>query len=144
MGEAIAEVGYLAGLCGHTGTAWQKQGILWGYNDTVSEEVENTNLAAGYNQLLGTLVPSGEVWVITGASIRYTGTSPTSIVLAAFIGAVGIVYVVQATPTSGLWYPCVITAILKGDDQMRAEVFGATATDDFVMRYAGYKMRLDL
>ena len=144
MGEAIAEVGYLAGLCGHTGEDWRKLQMLWGYYDTVAELLLNDDLAAGYNSLLGAVVPAGEVWRITAASIRYVGTVPDSIMVGAVIDPTTVFVIAQESPVSNLWYPALLDLVLKEGDRMSFVVFGATATDDLYGRYAGYKMRLNL
>ena len=69
MGEPIAEVGYLAGLCQYTGSAWVKSNLLFGYNADYSESMNDTAAGADWGKY-STPVDANEVWVIQAASLR--------------------------------------------------------------------------
>ena len=144
MAEPIAEVGYLAGLCGHTGTDWQKLQMLWGYYDTISEAVVDTELVAGTNILYGTAVPVGEVWVVTTVAGRYDGAVATALYTGCTVGGVAVNTVSAVPPTSAVWYPAIGQFVLKEGDKAHCFILDAAAGDDGYLRYCGYKMRLDL
>lgn len=132
------------GLHGRISSAWQKLSMLWGFSDYLSEGLVDTNLSAGFNALDGTVVPSGEVWVITTGAIMYVGTSPTAIQIVPDVNSVACPCLYQASPTSAIWYCVNGTFILAEGDKFRARVDGATAGDDLYLRYNGYKMEVDL
>ena len=144
MSEPIARVGYLAGICQYTGSAWVKSNLLWGYNDVVSEAVDDLNLAAGTNSVVGATVPAGEVWIVS--TITGVVVSATASILNLFITVGGIDIIIKAVtpPTSGAVYLETGQFVLKAGDKVFIRVFTATAGDDAYLRYAGYKMRLDL
>ena len=144
MAEPIAGVGYLAGQCGYTGTAWQKLGMVWGFYDTVSEIVLDSDLPAGASILSGALVPAGEVWVISSIAVQVTSATITGLLAWAFVDGVEGMIIAEFPPTSGRWYVNTGMWVLAEGDKMQFQVAGATAGDAFNGRYIGYKMRLDL
>lgn len=144
MAEAIATVGGLAGVCGHDGTNWQKLGLVWAYNDVVSEIVTDNDLAAGTNHLDGTTVPAGEVWVITAICGYYKGSSATGLLLKATAGGEALNLRTEYPPTTQQWYVITGNFVLKEDDFVRVTIEGATSGDDGQLRYGGYKMKLSM
>ena len=144
MGEEIAEIGYLAGICQYDGTGWRKSNLLFGYNDTVAESVVDTNLGAGVQSLLGTVVPAGEVWVITAVSVRIDSASATSLYGLAVINSVEVPFISAVPPSSATWYVACCQVVLKEGDRMKWIATGITAGDDGYLRYSGYKMKLDM
>lgn len=44
--------------------------VLWGYTDRYMEAIEEPDMPAGESDILGTVVPEGEVWEVTGMSAR--------------------------------------------------------------------------
>ena len=144
MGEPIATVGQLAGLCGHTGTAWQKLGMLWGYNNTVSESVANTNLGAGYQTLDGTAVPAGEVWVISAVGGFFVSATVTALVLIAMVNGVPVPIKSVLAPTGSFWHCETGQFVLREGDYVQLRLETCTAGDDGYLNYGGSKMKLDL
>ena len=71
MGEAIAEVGYLAGVCGHDGTDWQKLriGALFNFESIVGKSVDHDS-AAATNEIESSSPDTGKIWVITNIATR--------------------------------------------------------------------------
>lgn len=116
--------------------------VPWGYNDVYGEKEESANLSAGNNFFAASQVPGGEVWVITGANIKYTGTAPTTINMSADIAGTNYDVFEQKPPVSGEMYNWYGNIYLKADDRIRFFVEGATATDDFIGRVWGYKMKV--
>ena len=144
MGEAIAEVGYLAGLCGHTGTGWQKLQMLWGFYDVVSEAIDDFALGAGAVSKFSQVVPADEVWVISTVSHSIVSTTITSILGSIHVNGIYSHIDSVVPPTSAQWYFVTGQYILGPGDRLRWIISNCTAGDTFQARYAGYKMRLDL
>ena len=71
MAEPIAEVGYLAGLCRHDGTDWQKLkiGTLFNFESVVAKLKLEDATGVVLTLDLDT-VPSGKVWIITDIAAR--------------------------------------------------------------------------
>ncbi len=113
---------------------------LFGFSGIVSEEKSNTNLSAGNNALYGSSVPAGEVWVIKQVTLRYVGTSPTRIYAHLSVGGVAVELLDVESPVSGARNPAAVDVLLEEGDKVIARVEGATAGDDFYLRYCGYKL----
>lgn len=129
---------------GYVGGAWQKDPIRFGPSDTVSEKKYEMDLPGGSSSLLGTAVPTGEVHVITQASILYLGTSPTNIDIRANIGGVDIIITRQPSPVSNVMYDRQGWWVLAAGDYMKAAVDGATLHDNLYLWYSGFKIDVDL
>lgn len=163
MGEAVVEVGRLAGICGHDGSVWVKLRVdasgylrmvvesgsmtvlpgtgekLIGLSGIVEELLSDTSLDAGANNLDGTAVPSGEMHVITHAYIQYVGTVPDRVQIQAVGLADTMIFFNQEDPVSLMPYPVQLGVVLQGGDKMRGTVEGATAGNNLYFRYCGYK-----
>lgn len=119
------------------------QGIdkIFGFESIVEEQVANTTLAAGTNNLAGTAVPAGKIWKITQASIYYSGTI-TSVEIQLYpVGlATGVILLDVKSPVSAFWYPWSGEIYLQAEDYMNMRITGATLNDDAYLRYAGVQM----
>ena len=144
MGEPIAEVGYLAGLCGYIGTAWQKLPMLFGYTAIWDENLGGIATGATYYKDTST-IPAGELWVLQAISARNLTRDPSSVFLRvgrASGSVVGLIYTV--TPGAGV--PVLATGewVLRAGDVARVYLSGCQADDVIEAGIIGYKMRLDL
>lgn len=128
------------GLWGYDKTRWRKLALVWGFSDTYGEKIQNTNLSVGSNSVSGSVVPAGEVWVVSHVLIIYTGTSPTFIRGQALLGAVYVDLFRQPSPVSGQSYSRQLSISMKAGDKVLATVSGATAGDALEAWFAGYKM----
>ena len=106
----------------------------------VEEALYNSDLDAGNTQLLGTVVPTGKIWVITAFTSVYNGTPPTSMYVSAPGLATEIILFFVLTPSSGLFYPIFCNIFLQAGDRMALQIIGATLHDSAGLRYAGYLM----
>ena len=142
MGEPIAEVGYLAGVCFFDGTDWVKSNLLCGYNDRWFESVSDLSADAGDNTLSTVAVPPGYLYVLQAISAQNNITDPSSIHLHVGDGATAVTVRYQATP--GIALPVVWTGkiVLKEGDVADALLRGCTAGDDIFAFFWGYKMKL--
>lgn len=129
-----------SGIHGYDGSAWRKLPLLWGYSDVYGESVGDTNLSAGTNSLNGSVVPSGEVWVVRGVLAMTISGSVSNLYFYATIGGSDITLRVDPTPTSGVWCQFLPVVYLKAGDKVFVQVTGATAGDDLYARFWGYKM----
>jgi len=165
MGEPILDPGRQAGMCVYDGAEWQKakgdtdghQQVdvvsaptttvipasgerLVGFSGIVEEAISNLDLAAGVNVLSGTVVPTGKIWKITCAGIRYEGTAPNRIRLYANGLASALYLIEEISPTVKKWYVWNGEIYLQAGDNMEADVLGATSGDNYHLRYAGLEM----
>ena len=128
---------------GWISNAWQKNPLSFGYSGQVSERLLDDNLPAGFKQVLGAKCPPERIWVVTIATVKYTGTVPDYILLRV-IGMDSTPFLVyQTSPTSNQPYLFSGQVVLQENDQMAAEVFNATATDDLQADWAGYYVDID-
>ena len=177
MAEAIADVGYLAGLVGYDGTdpikvqvnadgrleivlpleealgarayhydgaTWRRSNMLWGYNNTVSGQPEDTNLGAGAPELKSPAVGSGEVHVIHTINARVDSGTVTLMRVCLHVGGVRIRLRIESPPTTTEWYLNFGEWVLAEGDYIVLELSGITAGDAAYMRYCGSKMRVDM
>ena len=144
MGEPIAEVGCLAGLCQYTGSAWVKSNLLLGYNAIWDENLGGTATGAAYYK--GTsAIPAGELWVLQAISARNLSRNPDSIflyIVRASGSTVGLIY----TLTPGQSVPILATGqwVLRTGDVAYVYLSGCQVDDVIEAGIVGYKMRLDL
>ncbi|MBU2325725.1 MAG: hypothetical protein KJ884_22460, partial [Gammaproteobacteria bacterium] len=113
---------------------------IFAFESIVEEALSNTNLSAGQNSLVGTVVPAGKVWKITHATMTYVGTVPTEIYIqvSGLATALGLIY--QAAPASDRIYIWEGEIYMQEADYFICFVSGATAGDALYMRYAGVQM----
>ena len=144
MGEPIAEVGYLAGLCGHTGTAWQKLGMLWGYYDRWQEDLSETKVGAGNYTKLSTAVPAGYVYILEAAVARNAtrAAGPASVQMLVAGTGIPLVWVASIVQFEPVLFSRRVT--LKEGDQIRLVIAACQDLDEIEAFVHGYKMRLDL
>jgi len=130
------------GLWGWDGTRWRKAGLLFSYTAEILGQAVDTTASTGVNDLLGTAVPAGEVWVITamevhnitsGVSAALLGVMRSSVFYAA--ASCGALAQVVGLPWGGTIY-------LVAGDRAAGRLKGCTAGDDIYFTYFGYKMAI--
>lgn len=188
MGEPIAEVGYLAGLCGHNATswekvlidaskrlvvaiaaftaavevtqdtpgdlligshghiggAWQKQPLIWGISDSVAEVITDENLGAGSQSKATTAIVAGEVHVVSTIAYRIDSGTCTRSDLNLVVDGTIILVQQKLPPVSGTWYLHTGEFVLAKDDYVYVSMVDLTAGDNLYLRYAAYRMDIDL
>lgn len=128
----------LGNAYGWYNSAWRKSPPAFGPSNYLLHFVDNTNLAAGTNNLDFATVPANQVWVYTNIYMQYNGTPPTNI--SAQI-ATWLLYRQNAPATTvgydrqGYW------PVFPGY-WLRMVVAGATAGDDAFFRGTGFIMDL--
>jgi len=130
------------GTWGWDGTQWRKAGLLWGYSDRYVERAKNESAAAGNNNLEGSTVPAGEVWVVQGVAVVNINTA-TQCNVFLMVGGEGYTLTEQVTLTPFIWYRFAINpVIMKGGDCLRAFFINCQAGDALYMDINGYKMKV--
>ena len=127
---------------GWDGAAWRKLPLLWGYSDIAGEDLADTNLSVGMNTLYGAIVPAGEIIIVRQISMQYTGTPPTKLYSRASGTPGSPVLLYQDSPASTTWYVTTCFQLLEPGDRLTGTVEGATATDNLLFYYSGYKMKI--
>jgi len=59
-----AEEYFKDGTWGWDGTQWRKLNLLWGFYDRICERIAVADATAGTNDLIHTIIPSGQVWIL--------------------------------------------------------------------------------
>jgi len=113
---------------------------IFGLEAIYEEQIASDALAAGVNNINGTAVPDGKIYVITHASLRYVGTSPTFILGYVSGLAVSQVLFQEYAPTSGKWFCGMCNVLMQAGDYAVLQVSGATAEDDAELHLSGYAM----
>ena len=144
MAEPIAGVGYLAGLCGHTGTAWQKLQMLWGYYDRWYEDLSFT-ITAEITNKNSTPVPSGYVYVAQVIQVRDKTRDGTTHQITLLTSDADEAIIAFATGVDK-YVPTVWNGgiPLKKGDYVNVGIAAGLVDDVIQAAVWGYKMRLDL
>jgi len=107
----------------------------------IYEVVGDTTLAAGTNNILGTPVPVGEIWIITHINMHYTGTITNVILVAiAILGGTEIQLIRQSPVVNNNGYRSECNIVLAEGDYIQARCTSATVNDDMILYYCGYKL----
>lgn len=109
------------------------------FEQIVKAQKLNISLAAGTNDEIVDTVPTGKVWCITAAGIRYTGTVPSTLELYAAYTGVNVRIVSVSSPVSLQYYLNAIPVWLGDGDSIRMRVTGATLNDDLVAEMSGFQ-----
>lgn len=139
-----AEAHFDKGLWAFDGKSWHKQVPVWGYSEIYGEEIEDVDADAGTNQLLGSEVPPGEVWIVQAAQARDRDHIPTTITVQGHVNLQFMVLRQEATPAAAAWVYWTGLLTLSYGDRVQADIAGCTAGDHIEFRACGYKMKLDL
>lgn len=142
MTEEIKSVGELAGLCGWDGAAWQKLNLLFGYHDRYLEEVHIEANTTSHT-LQGSVVPEGEVWVVTAmCALNRDSASTLYYELTVFSNKFEHYINIINTPaklTPVTFYGAIP---MKAGDRVRAILHGVTVGDVLRFGIFGYKMKV--
>lgn len=120
----------LSGSFAWSGTAWQKQPFIEGYNGIVRQLISDTNLPTGSPTKNFPSVPNNYVYVYESVSVYIISTSVTFVDLA--IVNTGTQYNVWEipAPASGHLYNFGVHLTLNAGENLRIIIYNATAGDD--------------
>lgn len=123
---------------------WYKQPYVPGFGGNVSEQKQNTALAAGGNVIDGTAAPAGSLWRLTNSSVMYVGTvASVGLSLQAIINSQAQTLLHVLNPVSGQWYVWNGDLMLQAGDLVRLSISNATLNDDAYLRYVVQESPLD-
>ena len=113
---------------------------LWGYADGYSEAEIDVDMPAGVSNLVGSTVPAGQVWRVTGASFLVVSATCSDVRVFFNDGVDNILVGNQLSPVSGQAYPFAFDVIMKEGDYVYQRFYNMTLNDDAYMWLWGYKM----
>jgi len=177
MGEPIAEVGYLAGICGHDGTvwvklvtdgngylkvtlpyeealgarvynfdgaSWRKSNLLWGYNALLDVNLGGTATGTSYSKSTSA-IPSGEIWIVQGASLRNQTRNVTAATIYAYRASGAYLVLADKRPLTqcDAAYFVGATPFMTGD-VIYVAMAGTVSGDEIWANVAGYKMKVNM
>ena len=127
---------------GWNGTAWVKNGVAFAYSDVYGETESIPVTGAGNNKMTFSVVPAGEMWVITNISASSTTNEPTACYLDAAIDGAIRVLVRGPYPTAGLTTDWRGQIYLKEGDYVRVTFTGCVAGKWVGAWATGYKVKV--
>jgi len=129
---------------GYTGSAWQKQGLIWAYYDTWAEDMGGTKSGAGVYMKTSSAIPAGFVYVLQAISILNNSGARGSIAIHS-MGAIDYVTLayMEAPPA---FTPVFFTGeiALKAGDTLYIRQGGCLDGDVLLGGLRGYKMKLNM
>jgi hypothetical protein len=128
---------------GWIGGAWQKNPLGFGYSARGSQQLVNTNAAAGYNNVSSSAVPAGEIWILSAASASDNSNTITQIDLSVTVNGNPVVIGFVLSPVAA--QPCIAltqVALAEGDT-IAAGFYGCVAGDDLYLRYCYTRIDID-
>lgn len=133
----------ITGLMGWISGVWQKNPLLFGLSDTYDARISDTDLDEGTNTLAGTVIPTGEICVLTSMAFFYAGTAPTRVYVYATIDSSARRLYGQESPASQVLYDRQGWWVLGPGDRITIVVEGATATDNLYLDMIGFTIDID-
>lgn len=121
---------------GYISGDWRADPLRLGYSGTQAEAISGTAVS-GYNSLVSSTVPAGQLWnvqVITGVE---TPNAPVALNLAVVISGILIYLLQDLAPAAGVRDKWFGSLVLHPGDYLVFEVSGAIAGDTITMKYAG-------
>lgn len=116
--------------------------IPFGYNAQYLQTTGTTTAGAGDNYLYGSIVPAGEIWVVTSIATWDVNTNPS--VIGIGIEHSGSYYTLKQAPTPGLntVFSLNNPTYLAAGDRVYVYFGGCTLNDDIYITINGYKMKV--
>jgi hypothetical protein len=112
------------------------------YKEILEESVGDASLSAGDNTLNGSVVPAGEIWLVTLVYMDVISTDVTKTqIRVSGLASLQHLYTFP-TPLNDTWMGGVTNALLQEGDKMQLFIEGAAAGDDGYLRYSGWKAEL--
>lgn len=115
---------------------------VWGYTDRYYENIEDLSMAAGIQNKLGTVVPEGEVWEVTGISVMHSSGSVSRIRVGNLIEAEYVNVGEKLAPDANTLYSFPCCVVLKKSDRLFWRFYDLTLNDDVFCWAWGSKMAI--
>jgi hypothetical protein len=154
--KVISSEGYIKkvnSVMGYDGSAYQKMLTdssgraivrpgdgekLFGFSSVENESVSENNASVGVNDLIGSTVPTGEIWVIVWASARNIDNNPGRIQIRDTSTGAGAAILDDTSPATGVWATWEGTFFLSGGKDIECRFQSCTAGDRLRFGYAYY------
>jgi hypothetical protein len=133
----------LVGPHGWVSGAWQKSALPFGPSGTVTRSFSNTSLPAGTSIKDDSIVPAGELWVITVVIAVMFSATITSMYPMVKVGGIYARIFSENAPITTYRYDRQCQVVLMPGDNLAIGVVGATLNDDVYMDALGYRMDID-
>lgn len=133
-----------AQIQGYLDGSWQKQNMLWGYAGKYDEREEAFNVAAGDVFMTFSIVPAGELWVVTTFSTHPDQSNCTHVYMGHAGQGINYWMNSKGAPQAYDGVNVFCQMILGPTDHLRILYKGAALNDDFHAYATGYKMNLDM
>lgn len=104
--------------------------VIWGYKDRHAENPSNTSMPAGTSDILGALVPEGEVWEVTGMSCTAISATCNRMRVGYKADTTFMFAGEKIDPGSDVLYSFPMDVILKEGDRLFWRLYGMTLNDD--------------
>lgn len=118
------------------------QNLIFGYNAQYLDKAYNLSAGAGDNYLYLTIVPAGEVWVVTSIAGKDNTNNPTRIILGIYDGTSYYELKEGVTPGAGIAVSLNVPTYLKAGDKVFTLISGCVLNDDIFLTANGYKMKI--
>jgi len=134
--DGAAEQGTLQNIDGHL------KNQVFGYAGVYHERIVELNASAGSNALNGSVVPAGEVWVVTTVMAYNADTNPSEIYIGINDGVTN--HLLNRVLSPGVDVPVQWSgqAYLETGDKIKAYFGGCALNDDLYAFFNGYKMEV--
>lgn len=116
--------------------------VIWGFSDRYYEVITDESMPAGIGELLGGVVPEGEVWEVTGMSFIHSSASVNRARVGPKYGALYINVGEVISPAASTLYSFNMDVILKEGDRLYWKFYNLTLNDDVYAWAWGSKMEV--
>jgi hypothetical protein len=129
---------------GWVGGSWQRDPLRLGYSERIARQWSNESLPSGNSDVNDSVVPSGEIWIITSIAFEYGGTPPPTAVTVRLSDGVKVYsYWAQAAPASAISYGREGYWVLRPGDKLSLRVVGAAAGHYLRGWATGFRVDID-
>lgn len=116
--------------------------VIWGYTDRLADYKTEGSMPAGNSDILGTVVPEGEVWEVTGMSFETVSATCTGVRLGYETAEERIIVNNQLSVVTNTIYSFGMDLILRHTDKCFWRFYGMTLNDDVHCYAWGSKMEV--
>ncbi len=116
---------------------------LFSYASRYFQRGSIPDAVAGDNDVLGSIVPGGQVWIVTAAGAMDETTPCTTIAVGLIAAGIGALFSGRANPAANEVVPCNHVMVLTPGDRAYAHFTGVTLHDTLRLALDGYKMTLE-
>lgn len=116
--------------------------VIWGFTDRYYEVIAELSMPAGVEDKLGTVVPEGEVWEVTGMSFIHSSATINRVRVGSYNAANYVNVGEKLAPAISTLYSFPMDVILKEGDRLFWRFYNLTLNDDVYCYAWGSKMEV--